>query len=54
MLTEKKEVTEKADWTLNVCFTTKAEIIRLKLHPRETVDDVINRLITMYKAIKPQ
>ena len=54
MLMEKDEVTEKADWTLNVKQSTKAEIMRLKLHYRESVDDVINRLITMYKATEPQ
>lgn len=48
------ETVEKADWTLNVKQSTKAEIMRLKLHHRETVDDVVNRLITMYKATEPQ
>ncbi len=45
MIVESNEITEKANQTLNVYRMTKERVIGLKLHPRESIDEVINRLI---------
>ncbi len=47
MIVEKEgtEVKQKANQTLNVYNRTKERVIGLKLHPRESIDEVINRLI---------
>lgn len=45
---------EKANKTLNVTLTTKIRLESVKVHGRETADDIINRLIDNYEATKPQ
>jgi len=37
---------------IRVGWDTKEELRRLKIHPRETYDDVIKRLIEEYKRCK--
>ncbi len=45
---------EKSNKTLNVKKTTKDVLLSVRIHPRETVDDIILRLILIYKGTEPQ
>ena len=42
----------KATEPIRIGKDTKEELNRLKVHPRETYDDVIKRLIEAYKECK--
>ena len=42
----------KATEPIRIGKDTKEELNRLKVHPRETYDDVIKRLIETYKECK--
>lgn len=39
--------------TINVKYSTKEKLILLKRFERETMDEIINRLLTVYDATKP-
>ncbi len=40
-----KKISKRANMTLNVTYRTKERVENLKIHERETVDEVINRLL---------
>ena len=47
-------MTETANKTINIKESTKILLIGYKNHKRETLDDIINRLIDNYEATRPQ
>jgi len=46
-------MTQKANKCINIKESTKEALVGLKIHQRETFDDIIIRLIYNYEATRP-